>query len=460
MKKKLCRWLVYSFLFLLLPWAGAWSLQAKEAPQPQVERIGGADRFVVSLALSKESFQQADTAILVNGLSPADMVLGSMVAQKTQSPLLYLRGKNLDASFSEELARLAVKKVYLIGGPASISPSVEESLAQNYQVQRFGGPNRYEVSLEIAKTFFDASVVRLTDAFDSTDQLLALRYAQSMDHPLIYVDGQGGPKAIREALDREEVATHAPNKLLGRFQSWKHAPFEENRITDLHDKAFSDTGLDHTTSRQALLVNENSFPDLLCALSLVDSENSQFLRTAKDQAIYLVPQEGVSERVESALAKDPIEKITLLGGERTLPWKQVDIQPETLLLSQALAADYAKEPTAVRIGRNRAGELNELLPKEEWEKIFAFPEVRLLLDRTGKIDPKQEGGVRLIWDYQMELPLASGEKLFFGMDFTEGIVQVVNKKPESDFAIFKVLPDDIAALKAYTEALQVQAPGQ
>lgn len=127
---------------------------------PVTDRIGGADRFEVSLKLSKYAFPQgADTVILATGLDFPDALSAGGAAASVDSPVITVNGRAsaIDGRTARELARLDVSRVWIAGGPMSMSDGILSSIqALSLPVERLSGADRYRASVAINREFFDA----------------------------------------------------------------------------------------------------------------------------------------------------------------------------------------------------------------------------------------------------------------------------------------------------------------
>ncbi|HEY3317169.1 MAG TPA: S8 family serine peptidase [Coriobacteriia bacterium] len=139
------------------------AVQSQLAASYTVKRVFGADRYAtaaeVARELSAHETTPASAAILVNGMSFADGTSIGAVAYATRMPVLMTRSTSLPAPTADMIARLGVKSVYIIGGPAAVSFDVEDSLP--VPADRIGGSNRYETSAMIAETFASEGLVNL-----------------------------------------------------------------------------------------------------------------------------------------------------------------------------------------------------------------------------------------------------------------------------------------------------------
>lgn len=115
-------------------------------------RIEGADRFETAVEVSMAAFTSADNAIVTTGRNFPDALAASYLSQQLDgAPILLTEPGELTQSTSDELDRLGVSTVYLLGGEAAVSAAVEAALAGSFDIVRIDGENRYETAQQIAE---------------------------------------------------------------------------------------------------------------------------------------------------------------------------------------------------------------------------------------------------------------------------------------------------------------------
>lgn len=91
-----------------------------------VERLGGADRYAVSVAVNARFYDDATRAFFAAGLGFPDALAGAAYAGAARAPLyLVPPGCPTAAAITDVTQRLAVERVTILGGPASVSPQAE-----------------------------------------------------------------------------------------------------------------------------------------------------------------------------------------------------------------------------------------------------------------------------------------------------------------------------------------------
>ncbi|MDW8802570.1 cell wall-binding repeat-containing protein [Clostridium sp. A1-XYC3] len=122
-----------------------------KAAAGQATRVGEADRYSTAASVATKNWDKAETVVLVNGEGYADAVSGSALAKKLDAPILLTSGNTLTAETKAALTKLGAKKVYVVGGNASVSAALRTELKASYTVTELGGANRYETNAAVAE---------------------------------------------------------------------------------------------------------------------------------------------------------------------------------------------------------------------------------------------------------------------------------------------------------------------
>ena len=108
-----------------------------------VGRIAGPDRVATAVALSQEAFGEAREAVLVNADAFPDALTAGPLAATLEAPTLLTPGAALDPRVADDLRRLGVDRVHLVGGTGVLGDAVRASLEDmGIEVVRLAGSNR------------------------------------------------------------------------------------------------------------------------------------------------------------------------------------------------------------------------------------------------------------------------------------------------------------------------------
>jgi putative cell wall-binding protein/glycerophosphoryl diester phosphodiesterase len=183
----------------------------------EVERIGGANRFATAAEVAAQ-LDEWDTALVVEGAHTdpgrgwPDAVSAGSYAGLTGSPVLLVTRDRLPEETATALE--GASEVVVVGGAAAVSPAVEEQLAEDAEVRRIAGRDRYDTSrliVEAAQAEADASrsILWLATGADWPDALAVGPAAAATGAPLLLVgpgdlDRSAPSRAVIEA-QREDL---------------------------------------------------------------------------------------------------------------------------------------------------------------------------------------------------------------------------------------------------------------
>lgn len=137
------------------------------------KRLAGNNRYETGAKIVREGWSTSDYAIVASGEGFADALCASPLAKRYNAPILLTGKDTLDLNTKNELQRLNVKNVFIVGGPGVVSDSVKTELQDiGIKTTRIYGQNRFETSLEVAKNMGDVSNgVVVTNGFGFADAL-------------------------------------------------------------------------------------------------------------------------------------------------------------------------------------------------------------------------------------------------------------------------------------------------
>lgn len=128
--------------------------------RPIADRIGGPDRIATAINASQWAFdgrgtpgRRATVAVLTRDDLFPDALAGTALAVQKGGPLLLTPGRGLAPGAGEELVRVLSpgSTVYLLGGPAALSPAVADTVRHlGFNPVRLGGPDRYATAVAVA----------------------------------------------------------------------------------------------------------------------------------------------------------------------------------------------------------------------------------------------------------------------------------------------------------------------
>jgi N-acetylmuramoyl-L-alanine amidase len=169
-------------------------------------RIDGQDRFHVATNISK-NWNQADYVVIANYLAFADALTSTPFAYKLNAPILLSHPNSLTLETKKEINRLNVKKVYVVGGPGSISDHVMEELGENGKrvVERIGGKDRFEVAINVAKKLGSKNQAIVANGFVFPDALTIAPFAAANEIPILLTGNTNLPANINNYLKNSSI---------------------------------------------------------------------------------------------------------------------------------------------------------------------------------------------------------------------------------------------------------------
>ncbi|WP_217302693.1 cell wall-binding repeat-containing protein [Clostridium sp. 001] len=169
----------------------------------QVTRISGADRYATAAQVATSNWTTSDNVVLVSGERYSDAVSASELAKRLDAPILLTTADALDPNTSAALSSLEAKNVYVIGGNASISQDVRDSLKSKYKLTELGGANRYEtnmaVATELVKLGVDPSNVMMVGGEGFSDALSVAPIASAKGQILLLANND--TSCMKPAID-------------------------------------------------------------------------------------------------------------------------------------------------------------------------------------------------------------------------------------------------------------------
>ncbi|MDQ0857212.1 cell wall-binding repeat-containing protein [Bacillus sp. V2I10] len=178
--------------------------QPEQAEAGTTSRIYGQDRYKTSVEVSKKTFPNGTTNVIIAvGNNFPDALAGGPLAYKLNAPIL-LTGKDaMPAAITNEITRLHAKNAYILGGESAVSAAVAGKLkAMGLTVQRISGSDRYETSVAIAKKLGSATKKAfIANGSNFPDSLSASAVAARQGSPILLVKKTGVPVSVKNYVN-------------------------------------------------------------------------------------------------------------------------------------------------------------------------------------------------------------------------------------------------------------------
>ncbi|WP_346885425.1 M4 family metallopeptidase [Clostridium sp. UBA4395] len=177
----------------------------------QINALIGTDRYDTAVRLSKGQFTTANTVMIANGGALADGLAATPLATFKKAPLLLTGASSLPEGTKGEIKRLGAKNAIIVGGSGVVNDSVikELKLLGVTNVERIGGRDRYDTSLEIAKYIdkncYDVNKVVISNGLGQADALSIASVAGRDKMAIVLVQKDVVPTKVYSWLQSESL---------------------------------------------------------------------------------------------------------------------------------------------------------------------------------------------------------------------------------------------------------------
>jgi len=159
-------------------------------------RVQGVDRYETANEIAARGWDTASTVILASGTSYPDALAGAPLAYKLNAPILLVNGNSVPVSVMNRIYALGATNVYILGGSAAVSSSIENELrTKNFSVERIWGQNRYETAIRVAEKLCSLSSASgeafVVSGENYPDALSVSPVAALRNAPIIYSNKKG-----------------------------------------------------------------------------------------------------------------------------------------------------------------------------------------------------------------------------------------------------------------------------
>ncbi len=177
-----------------------------------VDSLIGSDRYDTAAKLSQSQFNTANTIMITNGGGAlADGLAATPLATYKNAPLLLTEVNTLPEVTKSEIKRLSAKNAIIVGGTTVVNDSVIQQLKALgiTSVERIGGADRYDTSLEIAKYIdkncYDVNNVVISNGLGQADSLSIASVAGRDKMAIILVEKDKVPTNVYNWLQSESL---------------------------------------------------------------------------------------------------------------------------------------------------------------------------------------------------------------------------------------------------------------
>ncbi|WP_147566382.1 cell wall-binding repeat-containing protein [Clostridium tyrobutyricum] len=288
-------------------------------------RLGGQDRYETSTKISQNGWTTSDYVVLASGQGYADALCAAPIASKNSAPILLTPSNNLDQNVKSEITRLKATHVIEIGGTGSISTNVENELkSMGLSVQRFGGADRYETSVKVAKALGTPNKVVLTSGQGYADALSIAPIAAKQGMEILLTSDTGIPDTVKDYIQDNKssiVNTYVvggtaviPESTLGSLSNPIRISGNDRYETNVNVLDYFKSSIDMNNVYIAKGGGPagNEFADALSASALAAKNNSPVVLTDDEINTNANTQKFIEDNVNSSA------NIVAIGGQASV----------------------------------------------------------------------------------------------------------------------------------------------
>lgn len=210
---------------MITPFSMTAMAETPDDPSAALVRISADERCGTAAAISASGFASAENVVIASGDNYADALSGVPLAYSLDAPVLLVRSGGISKATLDEIKRLGPKKVFILGGEASVSRKcADELIALGYSVVRIAGNTRYQTAALIAEKLSDLRGVPkeifVVSGENYPDALGVGSVAAINDSPILYSPQNGTLDSATAEFIKENAA---PVKIIGGTSSVSEA---------------------------------------------------------------------------------------------------------------------------------------------------------------------------------------------------------------------------------------------
>jgi len=299
------------------------SMATKVMAANDTQRIWGNDRYATAIEVSKNGWADgSEYAVLANGENFPDALSAAPLTKKYNAPILLNPGATLDSRVEDELKRLGVKQIFIIGGSAVVPDTIKNKLEElNIKTTRLWGENRYETSIKVAEQLDFNGQVTVANGENFPDALSIAPIAAQKSMPIILTPPDTLPDAVAKYIKNNKITKSyiigendvVGNTIVNNFPNSERISGSSRYDTNVAILNKFKNDLDLTN---IYLANGRNFPDALAGSALASKNSS---------AIILV-DDSCGETTENFMFSNMTSKskTNILGGNSVIPTELIN----------------------------------------------------------------------------------------------------------------------------------------
>ena len=172
----------------------------------KLTQIVGSNYIDTSIQISRKGWTASDNAIIASSEDFPDALGGTSLGITLDCPMFLSSKYTVDTEVLNELKRLNVKKVYILGGEGAISSNVATIIStQGYTIVRLEGKDRYETAVAVGQEIVNqggTDTVYIANANNFADALSGAVFAGKQKAPILLTDKNNLPDVNKQALSK------------------------------------------------------------------------------------------------------------------------------------------------------------------------------------------------------------------------------------------------------------------
>ena len=295
--------------------------------RPETGRIDGRDRIETAINISKQAYNKAKTVIVVRHDLFPDSMTASVLAKLKDAPILLNPTDKLDSRVGDEIKRLGVEEVIIVGGQNSVSENVREDLKAydaDKNVERIAGADRYGTSEVVAKRVVGITGKKNTGVVASgqvfPDALSVGTFASRDGYPILLVKKDSVPSQIQNAIKDLEInktyIAGGTNTISKSTEAMLPNVVERMAGATRYETSVAIAKSKFGASKEAYIASGEEFADALVISPVSGKYNRPTLLVST--------KEANNGPVRSYVKDSKISKLTAIGGQRYVPSRIID----------------------------------------------------------------------------------------------------------------------------------------
>jgi putative cell wall-binding protein len=305
-------------------------------PDEAWPRLAGSDRYTAMDSIVRAGWSTANTVIVATGENWPDALAASSLAGIYDAPVI-LTASNALTPVSEKLIDdLLVEQVYIVGGPASVSPAVESSLRGIApRVTRLADADRFLTALKVYEegigSWSTTAIIASAAGYSDALSVSPMAFAEKM--PIFLADRANGldqatTQAIQAGGFSDIIIVGGPASVPEGIKDQLGTSFNYTRLGGEDRYEASTTIADHTVTNSTYLgyhglcvATGSNYPDALAGGAFAGHTGGVLLLVDTSQS-------GMRAVEVVATHKLDIGKGYFLGGTASVPQSLADLFPQ------------------------------------------------------------------------------------------------------------------------------------